>query len=151
MVDLFSATQTHFCEPPGRSSLPLAGLVKGQLRLLPEMWLPGLLQRGAWLGGSGVIIAGEAWLPLCLRIITTPLVAFFQPDTKALKAGHPPGKRTAVSLLPGPAGSRKREGLECWLGRVVGSQRGLRGIRKCSEGLGRLLLCPLQERDIASS
>lgn len=37
VVDLFSATQTHFCKPPGRPSLTLVGLVKGQLRPLPGM------------------------------------------------------------------------------------------------------------------
>lgn len=118
MVDLFSATQTHFCEPPGRSSLPLAGLVKGQLRLLPEMWLPGLLQRGAWLGGSGVIIAGEAWLPLCLRIITTPLVAFFQPDTKALKAGHPRARGQQCPFFQGRLAAGKGRG---WNAGLAGS------------------------------
>lgn len=41
VVNLFFATQTHFCKPLGRSSLTLVGPVKGQLRLLPGMGLPG--------------------------------------------------------------------------------------------------------------
>lgn len=41
VADLFSATQTHFCEALVRPELTVAALVKGQLRPSPGVWLPG--------------------------------------------------------------------------------------------------------------
>ena len=52
-------TQTRFCEALIRPGLPLAALIKGQLRPSLGMWLPGWTQGGARLdlipaGGAGL-------------------------------------------------------------------------------------------------
>lgn len=60
VADLFSATQTRFCEALVRPGLTLAALHKGQLRPSLGMWPPGWTRRGAWLG---LMTAGGAWPP----------------------------------------------------------------------------------------
>ena len=53
-------TQTRFCEALVRPGLPLAALIKGQLRPSLGMWLPGWTKGGARLdlitsGGAGLL------------------------------------------------------------------------------------------------